>query len=185
MRPGLPGPHCAQPDYSCSTRPKEPPLTSEKSSRRSSRRRAFQTLYGLGFSQTADEAGLSRLFSLSPHGDSGDAMGGPDPFAWELVRGVWPHLTSLDATIAEYSRNWRVGRIGRVELAILRLALYELTHYPQTPARVVINEAVELAKRYGDENSKSFVNGILDAAARSLPGLGKHNPEDQAAAPQG
>jgi N utilization substance protein B len=147
----------------------EPSLSLDKSSRRGSRRRAFQILFSLGFAENPDEAGLSRLFSQSPHGDAGDTIGGDDPFAWELVRGAAPHLAAIDATIAEYSRNWRVGRIGRVELAILRLALYELLHCPQTPARVVINEAVELAKRYGDENSKNFVNGILDAAARALP----------------
>lgn len=144
-------------------------MSLDKSSRRGSRRRAFQILYSLGFAEASDEAGLSRLFAQSPHGDSGEIIGGADPFAWELVRGAVPHLAALDATIAEYSRNWRVGRIGRVELAILRLALFELTHCPKTPARVVINEAVELAKRYGDENSKNFINGILDAAARSQP----------------
>jgi len=148
-------------------------LSLDKSSRRGSRRRAFQILFSLGFAEASDEAGLSKLYSLSPHGDSGEIIGGADPFAWELVRGAFPHLAAIDATIAEYSRNWRVGRIGRVELAILRLALYELMHCPQTPARVVINEAVELAKRYGDENSKNFINGILDAAARSQPGRGK------------
>ncbi|MBF0480321.1 MAG: transcription antitermination factor NusB [Desulfovibrionaceae bacterium] len=148
-------------------------MSLDKSARRGSRRRAFQILYSLGFAETESEAGLSKMYSLSPHGDLGETIGGDDPFAWELVRGAWPHFAAIDATIAEYSRNWRVGRIGRVEMAILRLALHELLHCPQTPARVVINEAVELAKRYGDENSKNFINGILDAVARSQPGQKK------------
>lgn len=148
-------------------------MNRDTSSRRGSRRRAFQILYSLGYAEASGEAGLSKLYAQSPHGDLGENLGGDDPFAWELVRGAWPHLAAIDATIAEYSRNWRFGRIGRVELAILRLALYELKQCPKTPARVVINEAVELAKRYGDENSKSFVNGILDAAARALSGKEK------------
>ena len=73
---------------------------------------------------------------------------------------------ALDNIIARHSRHWKLERIARMELAILRLALFELLHMPDVPAKVVINEAVELAKDFGDDNSGTFVNGVLDAVAR-------------------
>ena len=87
-------------------------------------------------------------------------------FAEELVAGVAEHRESLDAAIRAASHHWRLERMGRVDRSILRLAAFELLHGPETPARVVLNEAVELAKRYGAEDSRAFVNGVLDNLAR-------------------
>ncbi len=71
----------------------------------------------------------------------------------------------LDKTIGEYAVNWSVKRMSTIDRNILRLAAYEMLH-ADVPDRVVINEAIELAKRYGQQNSSSFVNGILDRAIR-------------------
>jgi N utilization substance protein B len=79
-----------------------------------------------------------------------------------LVEGVTAHQEELDALIRQYSEHWRLERMAAVDRNLLRLALYELLHQPAIPAKVVINEAVELAKRYGSEESGSFINGILD-----------------------
>ena len=87
----------------------------------------------------------------------------------ELVRGVAAHRAELDETLAALSRNWRVERIGVVERNIIRLALWELLHAPTVPVSVVINEAVELAKRFGTTEGAAFVNGLLDRAATELP----------------
>ena len=80
----------------------------------------------------------------------------------KLVEGVTAHQEELDALIKEHSEHWRLERMAAVDRNLLRLALYELLHQPAIPAKVVINEAVELAKRYGSEDSGSFINGILD-----------------------
>ena len=70
----------------------------------------------------------------------------------------------LDSLISEYSKDWSLKRLGKVELAILRLALYELLYDEDIPENVAINEAVELAKKYGGEMTPGFVNGILSTA---------------------
>ncbi|MEZ4402803.1 MAG: transcription antitermination factor NusB [Kofleriaceae bacterium] len=74
----------------------------------------------------------------------------------------------IDEVIAAGSRNWRLERMARVDRNILRLAVGELLHTPATPVRVVINEAVELAKRFGTAESSAFVNGVLDRIAANL-----------------
>jgi transcription antitermination protein NusB len=80
----------------------------------------------------------------------------------KLVEGVVAHQEELDALIKQHSEHWRLERMAAVDRNLLRLALYELLHQPAIPAKVVINEAVELAKRFGSEESGSFINGILD-----------------------
>ena len=84
------------------------------------------------------------------------------------MEGVWTHAAELDRHIARFSRNWRVDRMGRVELTLLRLAMYELLYRQDVPAKVAINEALELTRQFGEDNATSFVNGILDAAAKAL-----------------
>lgn len=80
----------------------------------------------------------------------------------KLVEGVAAHQKELDTLIRQHSEHWRLERMAVVDRNLLRLALYELLHHPEIPSKVVINEAVELAKRYGTEESSAFVNGILD-----------------------
>jgi N utilization substance protein B len=79
-----------------------------------------------------------------------------------LAEGVAAHREELDAFIVRYSEHWRLERMTIVDRNLLRLAVFELLYQPQVPPKVAINEAVELAKRYGSEASSSFVNGILD-----------------------
>ncbi len=146
---------------------------SRRPTRRSARELAFQVLYGLCFSPAADHAALWRLFVLSPHNEGmseADLDREPSGFAWELVEGVWSHTDALDEAIGRFSRNWRVDRLGRIELTILRLALYELLWRDDVPPKVAINEALELAREFGDERARAFLNGILDAAARAPRG---------------
>jgi transcription antitermination protein NusB len=83
----------------------------------------------------------------------------------ELVRGVSQYRAEIDAQLTDLSRNWRLERMGIVERNVIRIALYELGHAPSVPTAVVINEAVELAKRYGTAEGVAFVNGLLDRAA--------------------
>jgi N utilization substance protein B len=91
-------------------------------------------------------------------------------FADELVRGVRAHLEELDAELARASRNWRLERMARVDRNLLRLALYELKFSRDVPAKVALNEAIEIAKRFGTAESPAFVNGILDRCLQEISG---------------
>jgi N utilization substance protein B len=89
-------------------------------------------------------------------------------FAEALVARATEHRDAIDQALGQVSRTWRVDRMARVDRNILRLALAELQYFPDIPARVTLNEAVELAKRYGAAESPAFVNGLLDSAIKIL-----------------
>ncbi len=88
-------------------------------------------------------------------------------FAVELVRAVREHQAAIDEIIAEHAQNWRLDRMATLDRNILRLATYELAH-TDTPSAVVLDEAVDLARRFSQDPSPAFVNGILDAIATGL-----------------
>jgi transcription antitermination protein NusB len=89
-------------------------------------------------------------------------------FAETLVGGTVENLAELDGIIQRASKNWRLERMARVDRNVLRLATYELRYVPEVPAKVVINEAIEVAKRYGASESPAFVNGLLDRISQEL-----------------
>lgn len=89
-------------------------------------------------------------------------------YADEIVQGVWDSREKIDAIIVRASQNWRLERMTRVDRNVLRLAAWELLHQPNVPRAVILDEAVELAKRFGTEESSSFVNGVLDRIANDL-----------------
>ena len=91
-------------------------------------------------------------------------------FAEELFRGTVKRVEELDGIIADQTRHWRMDRMGLVEKSILRLGGYELVHERDTPTAVVIDEAVELAKRYSGPEAGAFVNGVLDGISARLRG---------------
>lgn len=122
-----------------------------------------------------DPADARRVFdAIAAHFEAPPAA---RALAWELVSGVCDHSDLLDDRIAARARNWRVSRMAAVDRNILRLGVYELGH-TSAPAAVIIDEAVELAGRFGSDPSPAFVNGILDALAGDLrpgqrPGRGR------------
>lgn len=89
-------------------------------------------------------------------------------YAENLIRGVLTHLIELDAVIGPIVENFRIERIANVDRNILRLAVYELKHVPEVPTPVVINEAIEIAKNLGGNESGSFVNGVLHKIAHQV-----------------
>ena len=94
--------------------------------------------------------------------------GAPPVHLKDLAQGVTAHVEELDVFIVRYSEHWRLERMTIVDRNLLRLATYELLYQPNIPVKVVINEAVEMAKRYGSEASGGFVNGILDQVRLSV-----------------
>lgn len=87
-------------------------------------------------------------------------------FAESLVRGVVEFRAVIDKKISEIAKNWSLARMAAVDLSILRIGTYELLYQPSVPAAVVIDEAIEIAKRYGTKDSPSFINGLLDKIAK-------------------
>ena len=84
------------------------------------------------------------------------------------VFGVERHREELDGLIDGYAKGWNLNRLAKVDLTLLRMGLFELLYLPEVPVGAAINEAVELSKRYGEDKSYSFINGILGTAAREL-----------------
>jgi transcription antitermination protein NusB len=92
---------------------------------------------------------------------------GGKSFFRQLAAGVMAHRDQIDTLINEASENWRISRMATVDRNLLRLSVYELIYLDDIPPSVTINEAVEIAKRYGSEESPSFINGILDKIAHT------------------
>ena len=89
-------------------------------------------------------------------------------FATSLANGVAATVTEIDPMIVEAAENWRIERMNVMDRLILRLAIYEFLHEPETPAKVIINEALELARTFSTDESVRFINGVLDAVRRTL-----------------
>lgn len=141
----------------------------KKAPRSAQRAMAFQVLYSLAFTENETIDDVARAFQKAPEQHEDDAAkGDPAGFAWELVKGVWENQAALDAHLTSFSQNWRIERMGKVEITLLRLALYEMLFLHDVPPKVAINEAIELSKQFGDDGSRGFVNGILDAAAKAI-----------------
>lgn len=126
----------------------------------------------MGYRRKARELALQMLFHLE---FNKDAQGWPDTFyqihpavasvrelADQLVTGVIQNQKTIDDLIQKYAQHWTLKRMTAVDRNILRMAIYELTAIEGIPIKVTLNEAIEIAKRYGDEVSGAFVNGILD-----------------------
>lgn len=130
--------------------------------RTKSRRQALQILY------QRDITGQSVTSILGLRSYSVED-GEPDEYCRQLALGVEEHLSALDIRIGEVSEHWTVTRMPLVDRNILRIAAYEILEDSGVPASVAINEAVELAKVYGGEDSSKFVNGVLGRIALEVP----------------
>ena len=127
--------------------------------RRRSRENALKMLY-------AREVGKHHVDEVI--GTFWDLFEDPDDsreFADRLVRGTMEHLEAIDRSIGSVSIHWKISRMTCVDRNILRMAAFELFHVDEVPKRVTLNEAIEIAKRFGSEDSWAFINGILDKLA--------------------
>jgi N utilization substance protein B len=119
----------------------------------------------------ARERALGLLYELETKSLDAEALiaglpVAPDPLAALLVRGVDEHRVRIDAMIADHAKGWTMARMAAIDRNVLRLATFELLERREVPVAVILDEAVELAKRFSTEDSGRFVNGVLSAVAR-------------------
>lgn len=135
-------------------------------SRHRAREVALQILYRYDVAQqthgTPAPQGTELLNELTHHFKHFDVPDGVHEFTTRLVAGTLSQLSVLDALLEKHVSNWRIARLGYVDRSLLRMAAYELTQIKDTPSSVVIDEAIELGKQFGTEDTPSFVNGVLD-----------------------
>jgi N utilization substance protein B len=132
--------------------------------RHRAREAALQALYLWEIGGMTPEQALGVFFREH----AADAEDSVRAFATTIVTGTVEDVAALDALISAHSTHWRIERLAVIDRLVLRLAAWELRHEPETPPAVVINEAVELARRFGTDNSVRFVNGVLDGIRKGL-----------------
>ena len=133
-------------------------MTEEKNmTRREIREQVFKMLFRVEF---YNQEGVSEQIALCED-DACSWKEKDKTYIFEKVEKISEKLEEIDAKINEVSEGWKTGRMGKVDLTLIRLAVYEMLYEEDVPAKVAINEAVELAKQYGTDNSPSFVNGVL------------------------
>jgi N utilization substance protein B len=141
---------------------------SDRAPRQRSRQVALQALYARDFAdpqQAEEEAGIQEIFERLAQ--NFDLPEGARDFALQLVSGTKSELSDIDKLLAANAINWKISRMAAVDRNVLRLGIYELTK-TDTPVSVVLDEAIQLARRFGGESSPGFVNGVLDAVAKQV-----------------
>ena len=150
--------------------------------RRLARASALQMLYQAEVGRMGPQEAIGSFWRLDRSGEESsgtpDEIGGPDDanitddlreFANELVRETLARVEAIDQLLVAHAHNWRLERMAVIDRLVLRLAVCELLTHPETPPRVVINEALELARTFSGDEAVAFVNGVLDAVRKALP----------------
>ena len=133
--------------------------------RHRSRQRALQVLFSCDLRQQPVDEAIAAYYKTLESEEEDPDPGQPDEFMESLVRGASGQAAAIDQRIAAKSEHWRLDRMPAVDRNILRLAVYEMTDLG-TPAPVVIDEALELARQFSTDESVAFINGVLDAVRR-------------------
>ncbi len=129
---------------------------------------ALQTLYEQDFRREANDDSFSLSEALARNIGRYEDTIDDKAFIEQLVNGVDQHLPELDDNIRPLAPEWPIEQIARMDRVILRIGTFELTYEKDVPPKVVINEAVELAKGFGGENSSKFINGVLGSVLRQI-----------------
>ncbi|MBU4421363.1 transcription antitermination factor NusB [Patescibacteria group bacterium] len=139
---------------------------------------AMQTLYEWDFRNGM--AGEEKIKDIVDYDKDQFAAGLDDKgFVQELIDGVKKYKEEIDAIIIKYAPEWPLDQITTVDRNVLRIGIFELKHSPNIPAKVAINEAIELAKNFGGESSGKFVNGVLGAIYKDMEALGEIKEVDR------
>lgn len=126
--------------------------------RTKAREYALKILYQIEMTKDDNEAALKSFWGR----EEAETDESVKEFAGQLVRGVTENIKDIDAKITRYATNWQIDRMAVVDRNILRMAAFEILYLNDIPPKVSINEAVDIAKKYGDKDSGKFVNGVLD-----------------------
>ncbi|MGA3172964.1 MAG: transcription antitermination factor NusB [Syntrophorhabdales bacterium] len=141
--------------------------------RRKARELALKILYQVEVNLGAVDAALDRYLNIFPYQDE------IVDYTRFLLSGVKKEQPTLDFYIEEASENWKISRITYVDKNILRVAIFEMLYSPEVPPKVAIDEAIELAKKFGGEDSKNFVNGVLDRILKDHYGKGAGGADEE------
>ncbi|HUJ16895.1 MAG TPA: transcription antitermination factor NusB [Nitrospirota bacterium] len=141
--------------------------------RRKAREHALQILFQLDIRKEKPSASVLKHFWAEYPPDEEVKQ-----FAEEIVRGAYKHITRINDLIHQCAKNWSLDRMSVVDRNVLRMAVYEILYRMDIPTSVTINEAIEIAKKYGTDDSGAFVNGILDSVARVTGKLDESRIED-------
>jgi N utilization substance protein B len=133
--------------------------------RRRARRITLETLYEVDLANHDSTEVLERRFDEAPLETTGI------DFAFKLVNGVVEHQSGMDTLIARYAPEWPLDQMAVIDRNVLRIAIFEFLIDSETPVKVAINEAVELAKLYGSDSAPRFINGVLGSLAEQIPKL--------------
>jgi N utilization substance protein B len=139
---------------------------------------ALQTLYEEEFRREASDADLDVDAILRRNIRRYESLVDDIDFIEQLVHGVLSKEKQLDITLQPIAPEWPIDQIARMDRIVLRIGLYELEKDSGVPPKVVINEAIELAKAFGSENSSKFINGVLGTALRNITGESADQPSD-------
>ena len=146
--------------------------------RSDARRHSFVLIFQFPFHQPMDAEQLARLKALYYDCLGDDTLGARptgqhDEYISRVVWGTLEKQAQLDGVIENFLKDWAISRINRIDLALLRMAIYEMLCEPDVPFGVAVNEAVELAKAYGADESPAFINGVLGSVSRELKVTGR------------
>lgn len=128
--------------------------------RRASREIAMKLLYQLEIQKDDKEDQINFVF------DENELTDSDKQYIRDVIDGVHKNITYIDKLVAKHSKGWKLNRISKVELSILRLSIFEISYREDIPFSVSVNEAVELAKKYSSEEAGAFINGILGKVTR-------------------
>lgn len=143
--------------------------------RRLAREIAISSLYQMEMNEVSAAEAVDMLMDELRHeneiGADPSEIGSTDEFARELVLGVMEHKQAIDGMLQQFLTGWQVDRLSRVDRQVLRLACYEIVFRNDVPPKAAVNEAIELAKHFGMEESGKFVNGVLGKLMHDLDEL--------------
>lgn len=131
-------------------------------SRKVERILAAQFLYSLEYSHCDTVKNLEESFTQYLHKEYPLHIFDEQDFSWQLILGVWSKQDAIDKELVDIAHNWKIERIGKMELVALRIALYEILYTPEVPKNVVLKEALDIVKEFGDINANTFIVAIIE-----------------------
>lgn len=143
--------------------------------RRVAREIALQSLYQLGMTEVSHKDAIAAAIHEAENDNEGEIMlsepAVSPQYVYQLVEGTLNHKETIDAILLDFLKGWQLDRLSRIDREVLRLAAFEMIYQNDVPAKVVVNEAIELAKHFGTEESGKFVNGVLGNMIKQLDQL--------------